>query len=73
MLQNFEVLTPLFEDQVNERFQFKVSVDGNEYQGIFQDDEVQWFQPQPTNIIEEDEVTFIEANIQNLIYDRLLQ
>jgi hypothetical protein len=73
MLQNFEVITPLFEDQVNERFQFSVSVDGNEFQGIFHDDEVQWFQPHPTSIIEEDEVTFVEASIQNFIYDRLLQ
>lgn len=47
MLKSFEVIAPLFEGQANERFQFKVNIDGNDYRGIFHNDEVHWFHPQP--------------------------
>ena len=49
MLQNIEVITPLFEGQVNERFQFKLNIEGNDYRGIFHDKKVQWFHPKPHN------------------------
>ncbi|MFJ7971819.1 hypothetical protein [Psychrobacillus sp. NPDC096389] len=47
MLKSFEVIAPLFEGQANERFQFKVNIDGNDYRGNFHNDEVHWFHPQP--------------------------
>ncbi|SDM91549.1 hypothetical protein SAMN05518871_102555 [Psychrobacillus sp. OK028] len=47
MLQSFEVIKPLFEGQANEHFQFKVNIEGNDYRGIFHNEEVHWFQPQP--------------------------
>ena len=72
MLQNIEVMTPLFEGQVNECFQFKLNIEGNDYRGIFYDNEVQWFQPQPYNKIEEVEIIFVEANVHNLMVNRLL-
>ena len=40
MLQNLEVITPLFEGQANERFQFKLNIEGNDYRGIFHDKEL---------------------------------
>lgn len=52
MLQNFEVITPLFEGQANERFQFKVNIEGNDYRGIFHNEEVHWFHPQPQQKVE---------------------
>ena len=62
MLQDFEVITPLFEGQANERFQFKLNIEGNDYRGVFLDGEVQWYQPKPQNmnIIREDELNMIE-------------
>ena len=65
MLQNFEVITPLFEGYVNERVQFKVNIGGNDHRGIFHNEEVLWFQPHPQHEIEE--------NVRELISDRLIQ
>lgn len=52
MLQNFEVITPLFEGQANERFQFKVKIEGHDYRGIFHNEEVQWFYPHPQHKVD---------------------
>ena len=71
MLQNFEVITPLFEGQANERFQFKLNIEGSDYRGIFHKKEVQWFQPQPHNKIDKDELNFVESNVRNLMTKRL--
>ena len=71
MLQNIEVITPLFEGQANECFQFKLNIEGNDYRGIFYNEEVQWFQPQPFNKIEKDDLDFVEANVHNLMINRL--
>ncbi|KOO49933.1 DUF5342 family protein [Viridibacillus arvi] len=72
MLQNFEVIKPLCEGQVNERFQFKINIEGNDYRGIFHDREVQWFHPQPHSKIEKDEFNFVEAKVHNLMIYGLL-
>lgn len=66
-LQNFEVITPLFEGQVNERFQFKLTLEGNDYRGIVHHNEVQWFQPHPQNTMEETKVNFVESNIRSMM------
>ncbi|MHA6261401.1 hypothetical protein ACXYMX_16175 [Sporosarcina sp. CAU 1771] len=73
MLQNIEVMTPLFEGQVNERLQFKLNIEGNDYQGIIYDEEIHWFHPQPYNKIEEDDLNFVESNVRNLMTNRLIQ
>ena len=72
MLQNIEVMKPLFEGQANECFQFKLNIEGNDYRGIFHDKEVQWFQPQPYHKIGKDELDFVESNVCNLMIDRLI-
>ncbi len=65
MLQNFEVITPLFEGHIYERVQFKLNIEGNEHRGIFHNGEVQWFQPHPQHDIEE--------NVRELVTNQLLQ
>ncbi|WP_342511238.1 hypothetical protein MKY34_13045 [Sporosarcina sp. FSL K6-1522] len=72
MLQNFEVITPLFEGQANERLQFKLNIKGNDYRGIFHDEEVQWFQPQPHSKIEKDDLHLVESSVRDLITSRLI-
>lgn len=72
MLQNFEIIKPLCEGQVNERFQFKIKIEGNDYRGIFNDKKVQWFHPQPFSHVEKEELKFAEANVHNLIIYHLL-
>lgn len=71
MLQNIEVITPLFEGQANERFQFKLNIQGNDYRGIYHDKEVQWFHPQPHSKIDKDELIVVESNVHHLITNRL--
>lgn len=72
MLQNFEVITPLFEGQANERIQFKLNIKGDDYRGIFHDEEVQWFQPHPHHKIEEDELNFVESNVCHMMTNRFI-
>ncbi|MFJ7647166.1 hypothetical protein ACIQ1H_06435 [Lysinibacillus sp. NPDC097279] len=66
MLQNFEVITPLFEGNIHERFQFKINIEGIDYRGIYHDKEVQWFHPQPHSKINKDQLKSIEAYVHNL-------
>ncbi|MFJ7935614.1 hypothetical protein [Sporosarcina sp. NPDC096371] len=72
MLQNFEVITPLFEGQVNERIQFKLNIEGNDYRGIFHEQEVQWFQPQPHTKIEKNELDVVESSVRDLMTNRIV-
>ena len=72
MLQNFEVITPLFEGQAHERFQFKLNIEGHDYRGVFHNEEVQWFQPQPHNKLEEDELNLVESNVLELINEHIV-
>lgn len=69
MLQNFEVIEPLFEGQNHERIQFKLTIEGNDYRGLFHDNEVQWFQPHPQHKIGIYDEEIVEANVRNLIDD----
>lgn len=62
-----KVITPLFEGQFNERFQFTLIIEGEDYRGIFHDEKVQWFQPQPYNKIEKDELNFVESTVHLLM------
>ncbi|MCZ2260770.1 hypothetical protein [Sporosarcina sp. G11-34] len=64
MLQNFEVITPLFEGQANERIQFKLNIEGNNYRGIFHNEKVHWYQPHPQ--------LEIESTVRELISDHLI-
>lgn len=73
MLQNFEVITPLFEGQVNERLQFKLNIKGNDYRGFFHKEEVHWFQPPPYSEIEKDKLHLFECNVRDLISSRLIK
>lgn len=66
-MKTLTVITPLFEGQVNERIQFKLNIEGEDYRGIFHDQRVQWFQPQPFNKIEQDELNLVESTVLNLM------
>lgn len=70
MLKNFEVITPLFEGQVNERCQFTLNIEGNEYRGILHEEEVHWFQPPPYSEIEKANLHLLESNVRDLVTNR---
>lgn len=68
MFRDFEV-KPLFEDQIHERHQFSLTIEGNEYQGIFKDGDIQWFHPHPVQMLDLVNITAIESKIHHLMAD----
>ncbi|MEH7092981.1 DUF5342 family protein (plasmid) [Priestia megaterium] len=70
MFENFEV-KPLFEGQVHERHQFSLYIQGNEYQGIFHDGDIHWFNPHPQNALEENHLQAVESKVHNLMTEHL--
>lgn len=47
LITNFKVLKELFEDTQHEKWHFELCLDDKEYQGYYEDGEVNWFQMQP--------------------------
>ncbi|WP_051405153.1 DUF5342 family protein [Bacillus cihuensis] len=70
--QDFKV-KPLFEDQVHERHQFSLTFEGDNYQGIFYDGEIQWFHPQPQNNLEGDDLQDLESKVYDLMTNYVYQ
>ncbi|MBS4196943.1 hypothetical protein [Lederbergia citri] len=62
MYDDFEV-KPMFEGQFHERPQFKVTIQGNDYQGIRHDGEIKWFHPHPHKVFEDQHVEAIESQV----------
>lgn len=72
MFAKFEV-KPLFEGQVHERHQFKLKIHGYHYQGLFHDEEIQWFNPHPKNKLKKDHLVDIESKVCDLMTNHLQQ
>ncbi|WP_394234401.1 DUF5342 family protein [Niallia oryzisoli] len=72
MSDNMDV-KKLFEDQVHERHHFKVTIKGEEYSGIYHKGEVQWFNPQPRNIHEDEHIDEVESSIHESLSNNIEQ
>ncbi|WP_223254441.1 hypothetical protein [Bacillus sp. HNG] len=72
MFKDIEV-RPMFEDQVHERHQFTISVDGSDYQGLIHEGEIHWFHPHPKHTFEESHVEAIESQVHEKISEHLEQ
>ncbi|OCA84118.1 hypothetical protein A8F94_15455 [Bacillus sp. FJAT-27225] len=70
MFKNFKI-RPMFKDQVHERNQFKLNVEGKDYQGLFHNGEIHWFNPHPNRTFEESHVEAIESQVHGLMADHL--
>lgn len=70
MFDNFEV-KQVFEDQIHERHQFKFNIAGNDYSGIYHDDEIHWFHPRPGHSLEQEHVEAIENKVHDLMREHL--
>lgn len=66
MFENFEV-KPLFEDQVHERHQFQLNIEGDSYQGIFHEGEIKWFHPKPHDKLDEDHLQQVEKKVHDVM------
>lgn len=70
MIQDFKV-KPLFEGQFHERYQFSVDVKGHNYHGIFHNEEIKWFHPQPRTKFNNNDLQNIEAKVHNLMTEHV--
>jgi hypothetical protein len=70
MFENLEV-EKIFEDQVHERHKFKLSIQGDDYSGIYHKGEVQWFHPQPRNNFEDNHIDEIESSIHESLVNEI--
>jgi len=64
---------PMFKDQIHERQQFMLNVEGDNYQGIFHEGKIQWFHPQPQNKFKDKELQNIESKVHDFMSHRLEQ
>ncbi|GKV63980.1 MULTISPECIES: hypothetical protein [Sporosarcina] len=67
MFENFKMIEPLFEDQVHERHQFVVTMEGEEYTGILEDGEIIWYHPKPDAVKADEQMNEIEIEVKKLI------
>ncbi|MFS0691152.1 hypothetical protein AB1K89_18160 [Sporosarcina sp. 179-K 8C2 HS] len=51
----------MFRGQVHEHVRFSVTIDGNDYHGLYNDGEINWFRPYPEIRLEDHHVEQIEA------------
>ncbi|WP_243458108.1 YheE family protein [Sporosarcina sp. Te-1] len=58
---------PMFEGQIHERQQFKVTIDGNDYQGIYHEGDIDWFHPHPENDLSDAHVDHIESQVHGFM------
>lgn len=66
MFENFEI-NHLFEGQVHERPHFSLTIQGNEYRGMVNDEQIHWFNPHPKQKLEEDHLSAIESKVYDLM------
>ncbi|WP_191991974.1 DUF5342 family protein [Bacillus aerolatus] len=63
---HFEV-KKLFENQIHERHQFSMNIEGNDYRGIYRDGEINWFNPMPIQTLKEIHFEAIESKVHELM------
>lgn len=66
MFQNFEIKS-MFDEQVHERRQFKLTVEGTDYQGIFHEGEIHWFNPHPKHTLKGNHVEALESQVHEMM------
>lgn len=62
---------PMFIDQTHDIHEFKLMIQGNEYKGIFRDDDIQWYHPKPSRYIEDERVKKVEEKVQEKIQQHI--
>ena len=60
-------LEPVFEERLYERYEFTVTVRGDEFKGHFHNEEIQWLQPHPRQMLGDDKTDNLEKSIYKLM------
>ena len=63
-------LEPVFEERLYGRYEFTVKVRGDEFKGHFHNEEIQWLQPHPRQMIGDDKTDTLEKSIYKLMNER---
>ncbi|WP_318616417.1 DUF5342 family protein [Sporosarcina sp. YIM B06819] len=71
MLNTFHIKKALFQNQIHERLSFSVNYKGNDYQGLYHEGVINWFNPQPFNKIGAKQLKQIESNITDKMHKHL--
>lgn len=66
MVDKFEV-EPIFEARQHERHQFKLVIEGKKFKGDYTDGEIKWLNPHPKQVISEEELESVEAEVHRLL------
>ncbi|ASN06945.1 HicA family toxin-antitoxin system [Virgibacillus necropolis] len=64
-------VTPLLNDQSHTAHQFRLTIEGDEYKGIFRDDKMEWFHPKPRRKLKDEDVEEIEEKIHEKMKEHL--
>ncbi len=63
MLNQFQIKKTLFKNQVNERFSFSLNYQGYNFQGLYHNGVINWFNPHPLNKVETKQLQQVETNV----------
>ncbi|NEU31231.1 YheE family protein [bacterium LRH843] len=72
MLTNFNIEKTLFKNQFHERYQFELNYKGHDFKGLYHNNEITWFNPQPFHYVEEKHLDKVEANVHKKMKKYLL-
>lgn len=61
----------LFPNRKYEAHEFKLKIQGEEYKGLFRDDQIEWFHPKPQQKIKEERVEKVEEKIHEKIKEHM--
>ena len=68
MLSTFKITKALFQNQIHERFSFSVNYQGNDYQGLYHEGIINWFNPQPSHKLDVKQLQQIESNVTDKMH-----
>lgn len=58
---------PMLKDHSREAHQFKLRIQGEEYKGIFRDENIEWFHPKPRRKLENEHVEKVEKKVHEKV------
>ncbi|CAM4024069.1 hypothetical protein [Lederbergia lenta] len=66
-------IKPMFDDKPQEAHIFKLTIQGNEYKGVFHEGKIQWLHPTPKRNFKEEHVEKIEEKIHEKMQSEKLK
>jgi hypothetical protein len=64
-MKNFKIIKELFKNQIHERYLFSLNCRGNNYQGIYHDGNISWFNTHPLTELKEMHLKLLESKVND--------